>query len=107
MPLGALLVVDDSRTNREVLARLLAREGYSVLTAGSGSDALALLEIHEVALVLLDLLMPEMSGLEVLQELRKSRSYLELPVLIVSVEGNSPQMVKAIDKGANDYITKP
>ena len=107
MPSGALLVVDDSRTNREVLARLLAREGYCVLTAGSGGEALALLDSHDVALVLLDLLMPGMSGLEALQEMRKSRSYLELPVLIVSVEGNSPHMVKAIDRGANDYITKP
>ena len=104
---GAILVVDDAKANRDMLARRLTREGYRVLTAESGPEALAITAQQEICLILLDLMMPVMSGLEVLEELRKTRGDRELPVLMVSANTDAPQMVSSIDLGANDYVTKP
>jgi serine/threonine protein kinase/CheY-like chemotaxis protein len=104
---GAILIVDDTKANRDMLARRLARLGYATLTAESGPEALLLLAEKPVSLLLLDLMMPDMSGIEVLQEVRKSRDDRDLPVLMVSANTESPQMVEAINQGANDYLTKP
>jgi DNA-binding response OmpR family regulator len=104
---GAILIVDDNKPNREMLARRLARLGYSTLTADSGREALRLVREETIGLLLLDLMMPEMSGIEVLEQLRTTHSELELPVLMVSANTDSPQMVEAIDRGASDYLTKP
>lgn len=102
-----ILVVDDHKPNRDMLARRLAREGYGVVIAEGGAQALALLSTQTIDLVLLDLMMPEMSGIEVLEILRRDQAYLHLPVLMVSANTDSPQMVAALDRGANDYLTKP
>jgi diguanylate cyclase (GGDEF)-like protein/PAS domain S-box-containing protein len=103
----SLLVVDDSEPNRDVLSRRLAQRGYLVATAANGHDALALAAAQPFDLVLLDVEMPEMSGLEVLTELRARFSQTELPVIMVTARTQSADIVEALRLGANDYVTKP
>jgi diguanylate cyclase (GGDEF)-like protein len=104
---ATLLLVDDELTNRDALSRRLERSGYRVLLAESGPQALATLTEHSVDLVLLDVMMPGMSGIETLQRLRMSRSLSELPVIMVTAKDESQDVIQALDLGANDYVTKP
>ena len=105
--MNTLLVVDDEPWNRDVLQRRLERAGYRVLTAESGAAALEIAGTQRVDLVLLDVMMPEMDGIETLRRLRQSRSLPELPVIMVTARDSSADVVAALDSGANDYITKP
>jgi diguanylate cyclase (GGDEF)-like protein len=102
-----LLVVDDELLNRDALQRRLARVGYRVLTADSGPAALEVIRAQRVDLVLLDVMMPGMDGIETLRQLRRSRSVSELPVIMVTAKDSSDAVVEALDAGANDYVTKP
>jgi diguanylate cyclase (GGDEF)-like protein len=102
-----LLVVDDEPLNRDALQRRLERVGYRVLTADSGLSALAIAAAQHVDLVLLDVMMPEMDGLETLRRLRQSRSVSELPIIMATAKDSADDVVAALDAGANDYITKP
>jgi diguanylate cyclase (GGDEF)-like protein len=102
-----LLVVDDDPLNRDVLQRRLARAGHHVLTADSGGAALDIARAQRVDLILLDVMMPGMDGIETLRRLRQSRSLAELPVVMVTANDSSEDVVEALDAGANDYITKP
>ena len=79
--LGSLLVVDDDEMNRVMLTRLLTREGYAVTGANDGAAALELVGKHSFDLVLLDIRMPGIDGLQVLETLRKTRSVTELPII--------------------------
>ncbi|MCP4658133.1 MAG: response regulator [bacterium] len=100
-----LLVVDDEEANRDILSRRLERKGFNVLIAEYGERALEVVQNHPVDLVLLDIMMPGIDGIEVLKIVRKSYSQNELPVIMVTAEGESE--IKALDLGANDYVTKP
>jgi PAS domain S-box-containing protein len=102
-----LLLVDDDETNLDLLGRRLVRSGYSVHTTTSGQEALDYLENHRVSTVLLDVQMPGMSGLEVLQVIRRRWSETQLPVLMVTAKAESEDTVTALDLGASDYLTKP
>lgn len=102
-----VLVVDDSPSSRDILVRRLQREGYALLEADNGRDALAIIAREPVELVLLDVTMPEMSGLEVLAHIRKDHDLAALPVLMVTALGDAEDVVVAMERGANDYITKP
>ena len=102
-----LLVVDDNDLNREVLARFFDMRGYEVLGAEDGRQALEMVETHAIDLVLLDIMMPEVSGLDVLKELRRRRSRAELPVIMVTAKDQTEDVVEALNMGANDYIVKP
>jgi diguanylate cyclase (GGDEF)-like protein len=104
---ATLLLVDDDEMNRDALSRRLVRNGYNVLTAASGPDALAMVRAHRIDAVLLDVMMPGMSGIETLQRLRRSRSAADLPVIMVTANDASRDVVEALDLGANDYVTKP
>ena len=104
---STLLLVDDEPLNRDVLQRRLARAGHRVLTADSGAAALEIAGAQRVDLVLLDVMMPGMDGIETLRRLRRSRSLAELPVIMVTARDTSDDVVEALDAGANDYITKP
>jgi diguanylate cyclase (GGDEF)-like protein/PAS domain S-box-containing protein len=103
----SVLVVDDQEMNRDMLGRRLEIEGYAVAVAEGGRQAIELLEKQSFDLVLLDVMMPEMSGLEVLSRLRAQFSKTELPVIIVTAKGQSEDMVAAFALEANDYVTKP
>jgi diguanylate cyclase (GGDEF)-like protein len=102
-----LLLVDDDAMNRDALQRRLSRTGYTVLTAESGPHALETVSAHRVDAILLDVMMPGMSGIETLRRLRLSHSVSELPVIMVTANDRSEDVVDALDLGANDYVTKP
>src|SRR5262245_47115110 len=104
---GTLLIVDDEESNREGLARRLQGHGYEITVAKSGPKAIELLGERRVDLVLLDIMMPGMSGLEVLKFLRRVDSLIDLPIIMVTAKGESEDMVEALELGANDYVTKP
>ena len=104
---GSLLVVDDDEMNRVMLSRLLTRSGYAVTEASDGAAALELVEKHSFDLVLLDILMPGIDGLQVLENLRRTRSVAELPIIMATAEDSSSDVVRALKLGANDYVTKP
>ena len=102
-----LLVVDDHEENRDLLSRRLSKRGYCVLVARDGHEALATLDGAEVDLVLLDIMMPGMSGIDVLRQVRRRRSEVELPVIMATARTESDDVVEALELGANDYVTKP
>jgi adenylate cyclase len=104
---GRLLVVDDHSTNRDLLARQLARQGYSVVTVGSGQEALNKLSSQEFDLVLLDVLMPGMNGLEVLTRIKENPDWAEVPVIMISALDEVDSVVRCIELGAEDYVAKP
>lgn len=102
-----VLVVDDNEQNREMLARRLLRKGYDAVALDGGAAALHALATGGADVVLLDLHMPGMDGIEVLRCMRETRGKLDLPVVMVSAERDSALIVRAISAGANDYVTKP
>lgn len=102
-----LLLVDDEELNRDMLSRRLARHGFRVEVASDGPSALQAISAHPPDLVLLDSMMPGMSGVEVLQTLRATFASDELPVIMVTALKDSEKVVEALSLGANDYITKP
>ncbi|RME42419.1 MAG: diguanylate cyclase [Deltaproteobacteria bacterium] len=104
---GRILIVDDDPGNREILLRRLKRRGYEVTTAARGEEALALLASHEFDLLLLDVVMPDLSGLELLTRIRETHDPFTLPVIMVTGQVKSADIVQALELGANDYITKP
>ncbi len=104
---GALLVVDDNENNRDVLSRRLRQKGFLVSVAADGAEALALIERDSYDLILLDVEMPGMSGLDVLTRLRVERSHTQLPVIMVTARSEGTDIVEAFGLGANDYVTKP
>ena len=107
-PEASLLIVDDNEINLNLLYRYLVRkDGYKVTAAEGGRQALELIEAHSFDLVLLDLLMPELSGFEVLKILRKKFSITELPIIMLTAKQESEALVDTLQLGANDYVVKP
>jgi len=104
---GEVLVVDDDPGNRELLARRLARGGYTSVTVNSGEEALEILEKRQFDLVLLDQVMPGKSGLEVLQTMQASPRLRAVPVIMLSAADDSELMVQCVLNGAEDYVSKP
>ena len=102
-----LLVVDDVADNRDVLSRRLQRRGFEVVEAVGGHDALARAENEAFDLVLLDIRMPDLDGLDVLRRLREKKSQIELPVIMCTANNASSDVVEALAAGANDYVAKP
>lgn len=102
-----LLIVDDNEMNRDMLARRLARKGYVIGLADSARNLLPRVKEDGIDLVLLDIEMPEVSGLDALQSLRESYSPNDLPIIMVTAKNQSDDIVKALEMGANDYLTKP
>jgi CheY-like chemotaxis protein len=103
----SLLVVDDNALNRNVLARHLFRHGYAVCTAEGGHEALETLSNHPFDLVLLDVVMPRIDGLETLRIIRENHAVGDLPVIMVTSKDAGEAAVRALELGANDYLTKP
>ncbi|HJL28864.1 MAG TPA: response regulator, partial [Polyangiaceae bacterium LLY-WYZ-15_(1-7)] len=102
-----ILVVDDHEDNRDMLARRLQRRGFEVDTAEDGYAALEKIDGQPYDLIVLDIMMPGLSGLEVLQKLRETYPRAELPILMATAKSESQDMVDALSLGANDYVTKP
>ncbi len=104
---GLILVVDDDEPNRDVLQRHLERQGYLVDQASSGPEALAKLASQPFEALLLDLVMPGMNGLEVLDALKRQTHGIDLPVLVISASDDLSVVAESIQKGAEDYLLKP
>ena len=104
---GQILVIDDNASNRDLLARQLARDGHAVETVASGAEGLALACERGFDLILLDVLMPEMSGYEVLSRLKHDRRTAEIPVIMISALDEMDSIVRCIEAGAVDYLPKP
>lgn len=102
-----ILVVDDTPKNVKLLADLLTVKGYAVVTAASGREALAQVESERLDLVLLDVVMPEMSGYEVCRKIRENPATGILPVVMVTALDPSEERIKGLDAGADDFLTKP
>jgi diguanylate cyclase (GGDEF)-like protein/PAS domain S-box-containing protein len=104
---GRLLIVDDNDMNRDMLARRLQRLGYEVSLADSARELRQRIQDEHIDLVLLDIEMPEISGLDALKTLRETYSAIELPIIMVTARNQSEDIVTALELGANDYVTKP
>ena len=102
-----LLIVDDVHDNRAILGRRFQRRGYEIVEASSGAEALELIAAGEFDTVMLDVMMPEMDGTEVLRRIRARHSASALPVIMVTARSQSEDVVAALALGANDYVTKP
>lgn len=103
------LVVDDSRAVRMILSKTLKELGFEVREAANGREALNVMETekNEVGLVLADWNMPEVNGLELLQQLRRKPELASLVVVMVTTETELDQMAAALEAGANEYVMKP
>jgi DNA-binding response OmpR family regulator len=99
-----VLVVEDERDIREVLRRYLERAGLSVLTTGSGAEALRLLESAPPDLVVLDLGLPDVDGTDILKEVR---GHGHLPVIVLTARSTVEDRIRGLELGADDYVTKP
>jgi adenylate cyclase len=103
---ATVLAVDDQPTNLRLLDAVLTPRGHRVLTAGSGAEALRLLETEDIDIVLLDILMPEMDGYEVCRRIRSDPATEFLPVVMITASGTE-QRLAALEAGADDFVTKP
>ena len=106
-PKHRILIVDDISNNRDILVRRLQRRGFETVEASDGWEALRLIETGSFAAVLLDIMMPHISGLEVLRRVREHYPADVLPVIMVTGKSLSEDVVDALSLGANDYVTKP
>lgn len=102
-----ILIVDDEPVNRQVLLNHLGKRGYRLLEAGDGEEALAILKDMHVDLVLLDVMMPNMSGYEVCGQLRQTYSVQEMPVIFLTARARGIDIVEGFQMGGNDYLVKP
>ncbi len=102
-----VLVVDDMEANRALLARRLERSDYSVVSVDSGQAALDVVAKDQPDIILLDYMMPQMSGIEVLHTLRSDPATRDIPVIMVTARVESSATIEALSAGADDYVTKP
>jgi class 3 adenylate cyclase len=104
---GTILVVDDNESNRDLLARRLSRDGHRVELAADGAEALRAVGERAFDLILLDLMMPDISGYEVLTRLKADERTREIPVIMISALNEMDSIVRCIEAGAVDYLPKP
>lgn len=104
---GRLLVVDDNEMNRDLLSRRLRQLGHAVETAVNGREALERIRAEEFDLVLLDIMMPEVDGYRVLEELKSDGSLYRVPVIMISAVSEIESVVRCVEMGATDYLSKP
>ena len=104
---GAILVVDDELVNQTLLASSLKQAGYAVATASDGQQALELLHARQFDVVLLDILMPEMDGFQVLEHMKGDETLRYLPVIMISALDEMKSVIRCIEMGATDYLPKP
>jgi len=102
-----IMIVDDCNTTRKLLGHYLRTRGYSVVFAENGLDAMEKLAIHDVNLVMTDLNMPYMDGMELIKLLRADPVLSEIPILMITTENDDIEREKAISCGANGYMVKP
>jgi two-component system alkaline phosphatase synthesis response regulator PhoP len=102
-----VLVVDDEKDIRDLIAYNLSKEGFAVLTAGDGNEALQKLADHKVSVVVLDIMMPGMDGFEVCRRIRSKETIANLPVIFLTARSGEADQIIGLELGADDYIQKP
>ncbi len=102
-----VLIVDDNETNRDVLSRRVQRYGYATKTADGGREALQLIHAERFDLVLLDIMMPDLNGFQVLERVKQDPEFRNLPIIVISALDDIDSIVKCIQLGAEDYLPKP
>lgn len=104
MNTDTILIIDDEIQIRRLLEITLSASGYKIVEGSSGKEGLLMAASHQPSLVILDLGLPDMDGMEVLKDLRE---WFHKPIIILSVRNSEEDIIHALDKGANDYLTKP
>ena len=107
MAIKNVLVVDDSATDMHLLSEMLKKNGYSVLSSASGEDAIEKAKQHKPDLVLMDIVMPGMSGFEATRVISKDPATASIPVIICSTKGQETDKAWGLRQGAKDYLVKP
>jgi DNA-binding response OmpR family regulator len=102
-----VLVVDDDKINSKFLTKMLEKRNFEAFVMHSGQECLDFIRKKRIEIVLLDIMMPDYSGLEVLQEIRTHFKQVELPIIMVTAKSDVSDIVEALNLGANDYLTKP
>ena len=102
-----ILVVEDEPSQLELLSYNLAAEGYHVLRAETGEEALLLSKEHHIDLVILDWMLPEVSGLEVCRQIRRHKDTKDVPIIMLTARGEEDDKIRGLDTGANDFVVKP
>lgn len=102
-----VLIVDDEKDIRDLIAYNLSKEGFAVLTAGDGNEALQMLAQHKVALIVLDIMMPGMDGFDVCRQIRANEALAKVPVLFLTARSAEVDQIIGLELGADDYIQKP
>ncbi|MDP4220493.1 MAG: response regulator transcription factor [Bacteroidota bacterium] len=102
-----VLIVDDEKDIRDLLAYNLSKEGFAVLTAADGIEALKMIEQHQISIVVLDIMMPGLDGYEVCRRIRANESTSRLPVLFLTAKSAEVDQIVGLELGADDYIQKP
>jgi DNA-binding response OmpR family regulator len=104
---ATILVIDDQRDLAELIRRILEREGFEVIIANSGRDGLQVAQEHRPDLVVLDLTMPDLDGLEVCRALRSDPRRRDMPIIVLSARSSAGDRVRGLKLGADDYLVKP
>ncbi|MBE9223173.1 response regulator [Cyanobacterium stanieri LEGE 03274] len=102
-----ILIVDDLKANLKLLTYILEAKGYQTSFAISGKDALERLTVLTPDLILLDLMMPDLNGLEVCQRVKSNPDYRDIPIIFLTASQEEHHLIEAFELGANDYVTKP
>lgn len=100
-------MVDDNENNRDLFSRYLKRDGYTVVLAEDGVQALDLLRSQPVSLVVLDLMMPNLDGFGVLEAMRSDEALQAIPVIVVSAATDTDKLMRCLSMGAQNYLFKP
>lgn len=107
MEAATILVVDDNEMNRDLLSRRLRREGHTVRVAENGLEAMEMVASSPFDLVMLDIMMPEMNGYEVLERMKASATLRHIPVIMITAIGDAESVIRCIELGAEDHLPKP
>ncbi|MCW9713855.1 response regulator transcription factor [Aliifodinibius salicampi] len=102
-----ILVVDDEKDLLDLIEYNLKKEGFDVLKAEDGQEGIEVARKHQPDLILLDIMMPKMDGLEVVERIRDDRQLKRIPVIFLTARGDEKTEIEGLDKGGDDYITKP
>ena len=102
-----ILIVDDNATNRDILTTRLKAHGYEALQAADGEEALAAVKQHRPDLILLDVMMPKLDGIETCRRLKGDDTLPFLPIILVTARTDSKDIVAGLEAGADEYLTKP
>jgi twitching motility two-component system response regulator PilH len=107
MPIKKILIVDDSPTERHALSEMLAKNGYSIVTAESGEEAIAKAKSEMPDLILMDVVMPGMNGYQATRTITREEATKHIPVIMCTSKGQETDKIWGMRQGANDYLVKP